>query len=346
MLPILLFSLFALVGAFYLVHTMGWKITDRMTVQQAADRGAYSAAAINARSLNMIEYLNSAMVASRAIESIYDGIEEMYPAIMSEACGICAVTGSPYYCALCSRMQSKQGQITATIQQGRAKVTMLVQSIGALGQAVVTGTPKWASAVAERIAKANGASEAWAHPRAADRLPFSDGKADELRQRTNAIASRYYQQDVKVKDTLIFAGWPEPQYTGAITAKANAVSGPYWVPDYNDRAGQRKALVQTVFTAVPAEDDQRLGRMAAAGVKDTQSAFGKNPEVAVARAEPYFTLNGGTPDGRPGWSARLRPVHTDAESRQSLQKAANQVGFLGIWKKSLGAGLAQARIPH
>ena len=346
----LLFTLFALVGAFYLVHTLGWKITDRLTVQQSADRAAYSAAAVNARSLNMLEHLNSAMVASRAIESIYDGVEQMYPVIMAEACGICAASwgSGGYWCNLCRKMGSKEASVFNQISQGGAKLKVLTQSIGALGKATVKGTPKWASTVAEKIAKANGATRAWAHPRDQDRLPFSDTKHDELQSRTAKVARRAYVQHILPKDPVyLWGGTQMPQYLGAISGKAQSVDGPYWAPDYGeDRKAQRRALVQTVFTSVRADDEKRLGRMAAAGVKETKSAFGKPLEVAVARAEPYFTLNGGKPDGRPGWSARLRPVQIDNEARQSLGKVANKVGWLGKWKPAFQGNLAEARVPQ
>ncbi len=141
------------------------------------------------------------------------------------------------------------------------------------------------------------------------------------------------------------------QYRAAIRGAAQTNAGQRWVPKYKNAKERREMLAITVFASRENEDRMRLLKMDAAGGQNTGDVFPQRPEVAVARAEPYFTLNGGEPDGRPGWSGRLRPVIlANDDSAQSLAQAASRGGAnpgVAAWQPAFRAvASADVKVPH
>ncbi len=359
MLPLYLFAMFALVGAFYLLHGIGWKLTQRQQVQRAADRAAFSAAAVTSRALNLLEYVNAGLAAVRAITSVYDGIQQAWSPILADATSRCFF-GDIEACIIAAEMEGRGPSIFARMGQVRPQAQAADQALDMLGENIVSLTPQWASQVATQVALANKAQSAFTDPMPGDRLPFEKGGQQEMQGRVRRLSMRDYGPGqaqgwvpVAVTDPVIFqqrAQYRE-QYRTAIRGAAQTNAGERWVPKYKNAKERREMLAITVFASRENEDRMRLLKMDAAGGQNTGDVFPQRPEVAVARAEPYFTLNGGEPDGRPGWSGRLRPVVLDGDdSAESLGRAASRGGAdagVSAWQAAFRAvATADVKVPH
>ncbi|MCK6572185.1 pilus assembly protein TadG-related protein [Myxococcota bacterium] len=360
-LPLYLFAMFALVGAFYLLHGIGWKITQRQQLQRAADRAAFSAAAVTSRALNLLEYVNAALASVRAVTATYQGIQQQWGPILADATSRCySIIPDPIACAVMEAMNAHGPSIFAQMGQVGPQMQAADQALGMLGENIVGQTPGWAAQVAQQVALANKAEGSFTDPMQGDRLPFQLGGEKEMRGRVRRQAMRDWGPQpgpgwipVIPTDPTIWILKPEyrAQWENAIRQSAQNGAGQRWVATYKTAKERREKLAITVFASRKNEDRARLNKFDAAGGQNTGDVFQQRTEVAVARAEPYFTLNNGEPDGRPGWSGRLRPVILkDDDSAQSLARAAGRGGSdpgVSAWRPAFQAvGANGVKVPH
>jgi hypothetical protein len=303
--------------------------------------------------------VNAALASVRAITSVYDGIERTWGPVLAEAQASCLI-GDIEACIIAAEMEGRGPSIFARIAQVQPQAVAADTALGMLGESIVSLTPQWASTVAQQVAVANKARGAFTDPMPGDRLPFELQGEQEMAGRVRRQAMRDYGPGeaqgwvpVATTDPVIFeqrAAYRE-QYRNAIRGAAQTNAGKRWVPKYKNARERREMLAITVFADRANEDRIRLGKMDAAGGQNTADVFPQRDEVAVARAEPYFTLNGGEPDGRPGWSGRLRPVIlANDDSAQSLAKAAGRGGAnpgVSAWRAAFQAvAAANVKVPH
>lgn len=314
--PIYVLALFPLVAAFYVVHGVGWKLTNRVRVQQAADRVAFTAATVTADGLNRVEFLNSALVTVKAMKSVIDGIKYAYGPLTGYDAVMCFF-GSAHHCELFGLMVGNAGKVFDGISNNRDRLDDLHDLIAQTADGVVENTARHARQAAQRVAADAGVDGAvvvtYEHPAGVaglPRLPLIEDE-DGFGMRPLAMAGVFYGLHILPQQMKQF-GSPDHAlgFFGATAyfATQGSLRG-FKGPKYDDARQQRSALAVTAVVRRDADDRAILGRMAASGARaDGGLDALRTTDVAVARAEPYFSVAGGEPDGRPAWRARLRPL--------------------------------------
>lgn len=343
--PIFLLALLPLIAAFYLVHGIGWKIHDRVQIQNIADRAAFAAAAETADGLNQIAFLNSALVTVKATDSVLRGIRDAYLPLLGYDCGLCFASWGTdrYHCKLCGKMLGGLGDVFPGTFDHLDRVEALHNDIAEMSDELIRSTALDAEKAGRDVARAAGVQDAVviAYDQRG-RLPYEDG--DDYGNRPLYMAAVYYGLHVLPQDFVMF-GAPEHLIgfggLAAIYAKTGELDG-FKVPIHEGDA-QRNALAVTAFVSRDDHDGLLMYNMHAGGV-----AMGADPlsdqsrkDVAVARAEPYFTRNGGDDDGRPAWRARLRPLRLPTETGDEPKTLTADFGWAqaaGIAGGFMGGG--------
>lgn len=313
-LPLFIFAFFPLIGLFYVVHGAGWKTTNRLIVQNAADAAALSGAAVTAHALDQLAFLNSVQVALASSRAVVEGVEGAFSLELIQATAHCANPHHPlrlYFCTLARSMGRIQARVETGIKVDTANIERLAEAARNLSDEIVGNTFEWATRAAEAVAHDNGMGGVVVHTRPA--FPFQVQDRTESGRVVPLALDGFHRRVVPV-DWMSFASMrPIQVYPARVRARAGAQRVPQAVPEaaLADGATLRSALAHSVLVYRKSDDEHIRGRMVAAGLP-----FGRPPlfgarmdaEVAVARAEPYFAAGGDWPDGRPGWSARLRPL--------------------------------------
>lgn len=318
-LPLFLFAFFPLIGLFYVVHGAGWKTTNRLIMQNAADAAALSSAAVTAHALDQLAFLNSVQVAIASTQAVVEGVEGAFVPELERATAICASQRHPqwvYYCTLAASMGRSAPRVLRGLGADTAGIVELSGAVDHLTRALVADTFEWATRTAEGVAHDNGMGGVVVHTR--PKFPFEIQHRTQT-DRVEPLALDSFRRRVVPVDPFSFASHrPTQIYPRRIRRRAEVQEVPQALPEQSlsEEAALRSALAHTVLVYRKSDDEHIRGRMVAAGLP-----FGRPPlfgarmdaEVAVARAEPYFAAGEGGPDDRPGWSARLRPLCRSGE---------------------------------
>lgn len=160
---ILVFLLFAsvlLVGFVYLLIRTGERVVARQELQNAADAAAFAAAAIKARGMNLIAFLNLVMAALVAIlvalQLLHDAILVIAAGISAACCAACLGT----CCGVCAvAFYAPAQELAAPFQTARDALQEPIMAAASLLEpvqdAVAALAPAWASVEAWRVAREN-----------------------------------------------------------------------------------------------------------------------------------------------------------------------------------------------
>lgn len=339
-LPLFVFAFIPLIGLFYVVHGAGWKVTNRVIVQNVADRAALSGAVVTSHALNELAFLDSVRVGIGSVRGVMGGVETGWQAVLAIAIPACAAemaarNPNGYHCRLLRAMADVSPTVTDGIASDRQATNELERAADDLAELIVDEAPDWARRAAEDIAHENGAAVV----KADVAFPYTQ-QTKNIGMRARPRASKFYDRHIRPIDYMTFRSrLPRPIYPTSVVTATLGQTAQQTVPLYGrGTARQRSANAVTVSVARASDDRDIRGRMVAAGVDATDDhAFGSrmNLDVAVARAEPYFADKSGKPDGRPAWSARLRPLTLPGDTADTgFAVAARRVGgarAMGGW---------------
>jgi hypothetical protein len=153
-----------LVGIIYYVMGIGETIVYRERMQDAADSGAFAAAVMHARGMNILALLNNIMAAVLSVLVALKVVEDLFAAATIIATAICAGCG-PYCGACCNAcapavVLAAGYEYTASIVEDvEPVVEAIVSATNAIGEGVKVGMP-----IAAELKVAQLGSETYREP--------------------------------------------------------------------------------------------------------------------------------------------------------------------------------------
>jgi hypothetical protein len=160
---ILVFLVFAAILLMAFVVEMvatGQRVLSREQLQDAADAGAFGAAVVRAKALNLLAFTNLLQAAFLAVAVALGLVADVLAIVAGVLSGICAsswLTGQVWACGLVPTAWDLQQQFSSLRDRVRPEVIRAARSLGPFQDAVRDLAPAWAAAEAALAARDNAA---------------------------------------------------------------------------------------------------------------------------------------------------------------------------------------------
>jgi len=136
-----------LVGMIYYVSGIGETILYRERMQDAADAGAFAAAVMHARGMNIIALMNMVMAAVLSVLVALKVIEDLLTAAVIVASAICAGCGPycGYCCGVCAGplpiLEAGREYVSGLVDEVEPTVHTIVSAASTVSEGVSIGIP-------------------------------------------------------------------------------------------------------------------------------------------------------------------------------------------------------------
>jgi len=167
-----------------MVVATGQRVLGRQELQDAADAGAFGAAVMHAKALNLLALTNLLMAALLAVVIALTLVADVLAIVAGVLSGICAsswLTGQVWACGLVPTAWELQRDFSSLRDRVRPQLLRAARALPPFQDAVRDLAPAWAAAEAVMVARANvGDAGAAVLPLPTTRLPIERGSFDDL----------------------------------------------------------------------------------------------------------------------------------------------------------------------
>ncbi|MEM9192877.1 MAG: hypothetical protein AAGF12_27125 [Myxococcota bacterium] len=305
-----------LVGMLYYLMGIGETIVYRERMQDAADSGAFAAAVIHARGMNVIALMNNVMAAVLAVLVVLKVVEDLLTAAVIIATAICALPfgAGAWACPLAALLEVGREYTSSVIEGVEPTVETIVDATNAVSSAVRTVYP-----IAAQYKVTETGFDTYDPPTTRgfmvpllEPLPVEEDDSSLLCKKAGEQAGR-------IIGTVIGL-WPIRRFVGTAVGGLASTFASHYCGDSADKAfrveedaelgDENFQLRSIMFGDAPFDDNEAGVKVATFGQdgSDSLSAFKSFGEISFAQAEFYYDGDVDRKDWmwHMRWRARLR----------------------------------------